>query len=97
MDAIMTPREYGARVTGTHPGYSAPPVDDLAALLVAAGIVPVSPVVECRDARRRSKTGTSWLVVLPKGTKIPMDLWAKFEDGAFREGNILIVELRKVG
>ncbi len=93
--------EYGQRVEGTYtvgtqPATSAPP-PDVRGLLVAAGITPVSPVRECKDARRRSATGQSWIVVLPKGAKIPANVIAAFEPGWYRDGNIIVVELKRVG
>lgn len=72
------------------------PAAAIAAILRDAGIEPVRPIMECKDARRRSKDGQSWLVVLPTGARIPADVWARFEKGAYRDGNILIVELKGI-
>lgn len=68
--------------------------DTVRALLAAHGIIPTREIVECKDARRRSQGGTSWLVILPAGARIPADVWARFEKNAYRDGNILIVELK---
>lgn len=88
----MTPRTYGLLVNGQTA--AAPPAPDLRAVLVSVGIVPVGEIRECKDARRRSKAGTSWIAVLPTGAKIPADVWARFGTNPYRDGNILIVELK---
>lgn len=70
--------------------------DSVRALLVSAGVDPAH-IRECKDARRRSKSGTSWIVVLPKDAKLPANVWAAFEPGWYKDGQILVFEMKRAG
>lgn len=93
----MNKNTYAQLVTGTHPGYSVPPVDDLAARFAALGVVSTRPIIECRDARKRPGPATSYIVVLEKGARIPARAWDALETGAWCSGRCFVVQFRKVG
>lgn len=91
----MNRHTYAQLVTGTHPGYGVQQPVDVRERFAALGIVSEQPIVEAHGIMKRPGPQPSWVIVLPKGVRIPAAAWDALETGAYCNGNLYVVQFKK--
>lgn len=86
----------GYRIKGRLPSAPQPtPERAVVARFAALGIVSEKPIVQASGAMKRPGPQPSYVIILPKGKRIPASAWSELADGAYCNGNLYVVQFRK--